>query len=160
MKTESGASSGVKPLDVDAHGTIELTLIVNGRAEHVRTRSDETILQVLRDELNLRGVREGCGVGMCGACRILLDGMPVSGCLLLAPMAVGHEIAGIEVLTPSGHLSDVQQAFADHTGFQCSYLAGNLCRCGSYVKILASVLDARDRLREAPSTARAANHRL
>jgi aerobic-type carbon monoxide dehydrogenase small subunit (CoxS/CutS family) len=186
MKPEGGAPRGAKPLPADAHGTIELTLVVNGRAEHVRTRSDETILQVLRDELNLLGVREGCGVGMCGACTILLDGKPVSGCLLLAPMAVGHEITTIEGLSPSGHLSDVQQAFADNTGFQCSYctpgfilaatallaeqpdataddarhyLAGNLCRCGSYVKILASVLDARDRLRLAPSTARATNRR-
>jgi aerobic-type carbon monoxide dehydrogenase small subunit (CoxS/CutS family) len=112
---------------------------------------------------------------MCGACTVLLDGRPVSGCLLLAPLAEGKEIVTIEGLEgPDGTLHPIQQAYVDHTGFQCSYctpgfilttkalldeqpspsreeakayLAGNLCRCGSYVKILDSVMDAADRLR-------------
>lgn len=167
-------STAAKPLAVDDEGRITLDLQVNGRPERVRARAHHTILQVLRDELNLYGVREGCGVGMCGACTVLVDGKPVSGCLMLAPMAVGHELTTVEGLeTPDGELHVVQQSFVDNTGFQCSYctpgfilattalleerpdvteeearqyLAGNLCRCGSYVKIMKSVLDARDRL--------------
>jgi len=174
MTFSNGQAAGVTPLPVDEEGKVTLTLTVNGRTERVAARAHHTILQVLRDELNLYGVREGCGVGMCGACTVLLDGKPVSGCLLLAPMAVGREITTIEGLeTPDGELHVVQQSFVDHTGFQCSYctpgfilatkalleekpdvtedeareyLAGNLCRCGSYVKIMDSVLDARDRL--------------
>lgn len=174
MTTTTPPSADLAPLPADEEGKLTLTLNVNGRTERVRARAHHTILQVLRDELNLYGVREGCGVGMCGACTILLDGRPVSGCLLLAPMAVGHEITTVEGLeTPEGELHVVQQAFVDNTGFQCSYctpgfilattallaerpdvtedeareyLAGNLCRCGSYVKIMKSVLDARDRI--------------
>ena len=171
--TSPASLSSVRPLEVDQDGRLTLTITVNGRRERVKARAHHTILQVLRDELHLTGVREGCGVGMCGACTVLVDGRPVSGCLLLAPMAVGHELTTIEGLArPSGELDVVQQAFIDHTGFQCSYctpgfilatkallaeqpqvseeearqyLAGNLCRCGSYVKIMRAVLDARDR---------------
>ena len=163
-----------EPLAADEDGKLDLTLHVNGRTERVRARAHHTILQVLRDELTLLGVREGCGVGMCGACTILVDGKAMSACLLLAPMAVGREITTVEGLeSPRADLDVVQQSFVDNTGFQCSYctpgfilatkallaekpdvtegeareyLAGNLCRCGSYVKILQSVLDARDRL--------------
>ncbi len=157
----------------DGDGHLTLTLRVNGRSERVRARPHHTLLQVLRDELGLYGVREGCGVGMCGACTVLVDGQIVSGCLMLAPMAEGHELTTIEGLeSPDGQLSEVQQAFADHTAFQCSYctpgfilatkallaqrpdattaeikeyLAGNLCRCGSYVKIMDAVLAIRNR---------------
>lgn len=174
MTTSTRPETGGVPLPVDEDHKLTLTLTVNGRSERVRARAHHTILQVLRDELHLYGVREGCGVGMCGACTVLLDGKPVSGCLLLAPMAVGHELTTIEGLeTADGELDVIQQSFIDNTGFQCSYctpgfilatkallaerpdvtedeareyLAGNLCRCGSYVKIMKSVLEARDRL--------------
>jgi aerobic-type carbon monoxide dehydrogenase small subunit (CoxS/CutS family) len=174
MTTSTAPATDGAPLPVDEDGKLTLTLTVNGRTERVRARAHHTILQVLRDELNLYGVREGCGVGMCGACTVLVDGKPVSGCLMLAPMAVGRELTTVEGLeTPEGELHVIQQSFIDHTGFQCSYctpgfilatkalleeqpnvtedeareyLAGNLCRCGSYVKIMDSVLDARDRL--------------
>jgi aerobic-type carbon monoxide dehydrogenase small subunit (CoxS/CutS family) len=146
---------------------IELTLHVNGAERSVRALPHHTLVDVLRDELSLASVREGCGVGMCGACTVLLDGEPVSGCLVLAATAEGRELATVESLAPDGvTLAPVQEAFADHTAFQCSfctpgflltaqrlleerpsasdeeiveYLAGNLCRCGSYVKILAAV---------------------
>jgi len=181
MTTSTAPTGGITPLFVDDDQKLTLSLTVNGRSERVRARAHHTILQVLRDELNLYGVREGCGVGMCGACTVLLDGKPVSGCLLLAPMAVGHEITTVEGLeTPEGELDVVQQSFIDNTGFQCSYctpgfilatkallaekpevtedeareyLAGNLCRCGSYVKIMKSVLDARDRIAAAGDAA-------
>ena len=135
---------------------------------------DETLLDVLRRELKLFGVREGCGIGMCGACTVLVDGQPVSSCLMLAALAEGKSILTIEGLAEGPTLHPIQQAFADHTAFQCSYctpgfilstkvllddrpapsvdeireyLSGNLCRCGSYVKIVEAVLDAAERLR-------------
>ena len=151
-----------------------LTLRVNGRSHRVKARTHHTLLDVLRNELKLFGTREGCGVGMCGSCTVLVDGLPMSSCLLLATLAQHREIITIEGLQgPLGELHPVQQAYIDHTGFQCSYctpgfilstvallsekpdvteeeareyLAGNLCRCGSYVKILQAVLDARDRM--------------
>jgi aerobic-type carbon monoxide dehydrogenase small subunit (CoxS/CutS family) len=159
---------------VDEDGRLTLHLSVNGRVRRVKARAHHTLLQVLRDGLSLFGAREGCGVGMCGSCTVLLDGKPVSSCLLLAPLAEGKDILTIEGLeSPTGDLHPIQQAFIDHTAFQCSYctpgfilttralleenprateeqareyLSGNLCRCGSYIKIMDAVLDARDRL--------------
>lgn len=167
--------SGPVPRALDAEGKLSLTLRVNGREHVVRARTHHTLLEVLRSEVGLTGPREGCGVGMCGACTVLVDGKPVSGCLMLAALAEGHELVTVEGLEgQNGELHPIQQAYVDHTGFQCSYctpgfilttkalldeqpdasredakhyLAGNLCRCGSYVKILDSVMDAKERLR-------------
>jgi carbon-monoxide dehydrogenase small subunit/isoquinoline 1-oxidoreductase alpha subunit/xanthine dehydrogenase YagT iron-sulfur-binding subunit len=149
-------------------------LKVNGSEEEKAVHTHHTLLEVLRDEYKLFGAREGCGIGMCGACTVLLDGKPASACLLLAPLAEGKEITTIEGLSEPGKLHPIQQAFIDHNAFQCSYctpgfilstkrlleenpqptaddvrhyLAGNLCRCGSYYKILDAVLDAAERLR-------------
>jgi aerobic-type carbon monoxide dehydrogenase small subunit (CoxS/CutS family) len=169
------AASGTPARPVDAEGRLNLTLRVNGRDEAVTARTHHTLLEVLRNELGLTGPREGCGIGMCGACTVLVDGRPVSSCLVLAPLAEGHDLVTVEGLAgPDGGLHPIQQAYLDHTAFQCSYctpgfilatkalldeqpeatreeaagyLAGNLCRCGSYVKILDAVMDARDHLR-------------
>jgi aerobic-type carbon monoxide dehydrogenase small subunit (CoxS/CutS family) len=146
---------------------VTLELHVNGSVERVSARPHHTLVDVLRDQLRLHSVRESCGVGMCGTCTLLLDGEPVSGCLVLAGAAEGREIRTVESLpSPSGELAPLQRAFVDTTAFQCSfctpgfllaatrlleenpaasdeqiveYLAGNLCRCGSYVKILDAV---------------------
>ncbi|HEV8534450.1 MAG TPA: (2Fe-2S)-binding protein [Candidatus Limnocylindria bacterium] len=169
------ASDAVAMRPVDMDGKVELTLRVNGRDHRVRARPHHTLLEVLRSELKLFGVREACAVGQCGACTVLADGKPVSSCLVLAPMAEGKEILTVEGLEgPNGELDPIQQSFVDHTAFQCSYctpgfllttkallaenpdpseddarayLAGNLCRCGSYVKILDAVMDAKERVR-------------
>ena len=161
-----------RPLDED--GKLSLTLRVNGRDHRVKARTHHTLLEVLRRDLKLFGTREGCGVGMCGACTVLVDGKPISSCLLPAPLAEGKDILTVEGLEgPNGELHVIQQAYIDHTAFQCSYctpgfilttkalleenptatadeareyLSGNLCRCGSYVKIMDAVMDARDRL--------------
>ena len=136
-----------------------MRLRVDGAEREVAAAPHHTLVDVLRDELSLSSIREACGVGMCGACTVLLDGEPVSGCLVLAATAEGREITTVAA-------RHVQDAFVEHTAFQCSfctpgftltaqrlleenprasdeeiaeYLAGNLCRCGSYVKILDAV---------------------
>lgn len=152
-----------------------IVLRVNGQDHQLEIKSHHTLLWVLRDHLKLFGVREGCGVGMCGACTALLDGQPVSTCLLFPAQVQGKEIVTIEGLAQNGELHPIQQAFVERTGYQCSfctpgfilttkalleehpnaseeeireYLAGNLCRCGSYVKIMDSVKLAQQRLAE------------
>jgi aerobic carbon-monoxide dehydrogenase small subunit len=127
-----------------------------------------TLLEYLRENLGLKGVKEGCGVGDCGACTVLLDGTPVNACLTLAVEADGCEVTTIEGLCRDGKLSGLQQAFIEHGAVQCGYcspgmiltaqgllaenpnpteqdvkraLAGNLCRCTGYDSIVAAVLD-------------------
>ena len=155
----------------------QLTLRVNGREHRVEAATHHTVLEVLRRELRLYSTREGCGVGMCGACTVLLDGQPVSSCLLLASEVRGRAIDTVEGMAEGDRLHPIQEAFVEHTAFQCSfctpgmllstqallaenpdpseeeikdYLAGNLCRCGSYLKIVAAVRSASERLRAAP----------
>jgi len=150
-----------------------ISLTVNGRAEVLRFEPTETLLEALRRELLLTSVREACGIGVCGSCTVLVDGRPVSSCLLLAAMAEGLDVKTVEAMADGDDLHPIQQAFVDHTAFQCSfctpgillatkallaenaqpsrdevrhYLAGNLCRCGSYRNIEDAVLDAADRL--------------
>jgi len=170
----SGNGHPLGPRPVDDDGKLLLTLRINGQEHKLRTRSHHTLLEVLRDDLKLIGTREGCGIGMCGACTVQVDGRPVSSCLLLAALCEGKELLTVEGLQASdGRLDPVQESFVEHTAFQCSYctpgfllaakallaetpnaspeevkeyLAGNLCRCGSYVKILDAVLAAKQRL--------------
>ncbi len=146
-----------------------MILNVNGSSYEVR-EGTRTLLEVVRDELGLVGAKEGCGVGMCGACTVLVDGKPISGCLTLAEQVTGKEIMTVEGLETDGQLHPIQQAFIDEQAFQCAYctpgfilaaaallnenpnpsedetreyLSGNLCRCGSYPNIVKAVRRAR-----------------
>ena len=147
--------------------TTECTLRVNGSATVVHVEPSARLIDVLRDRLGLTGTKEGCGNGECGACTVLLDGLPVNACLLVALEVEGRDITTIEgVLGPGGRLSLVQQAFVDHGGIQCGFcspgmimsatallkaspaptddeirdaLVGNLCRCTGYVQIMDAV---------------------
>jgi aerobic-type carbon monoxide dehydrogenase small subunit (CoxS/CutS family) len=133
---------------------MRIELRLNGRAATLEARSDEMLLAALRRE-GLLSVRETCGIGVCGACTVLLDGEPVSGCLTLAPQAAGREVTTVEGLDDS---DPVKRAFAEAHAFQCGWctpgfvltvkgtakgepveLGGNLCRCGCYVKIEEAV---------------------
>ena len=143
-----------------------ITANVNGRQRELSVKSNQTLLEVLRDDLRLKGTREGCSVGVCGSCTVLVDGKPVSSCLMLASNAEGREVLTIEGLARDGNLDPVQQAFLDHQAFQCGfctpgmimavkgllnenpkpdeaevrdYLSGNICRCGTYVEVMAAV---------------------
>jgi carbon-monoxide dehydrogenase small subunit len=142
-----------------------MILNVNGSKYEVETDA-RTLLDVLREDLGLMGTKEGCGVGMCGACTVLVGGKPLSSCLVLAEQVVGKEILTIEGLGRAENLHPVQQAFLDEGAFQCAYctpgfvlstvallaenpspsdeeireyLSGNLCRCGSYQNIIHAV---------------------
>jgi len=142
-----------------------MILKVNGNRHEVQ-EGMRTLLEVLRDDLGLVGTKEGCGIGMCGACTVLVDGKLVSGCLTLAVQVADKEIVTVEGLAKDGKLHPIQQAFIDERAFQCAYctpgfilstmalleenpdpsddeireyLAGNLCRCGSYQNIIKAV---------------------
>ena len=145
---------------------IELRTVVNGREIETSVKANQTLLEWLRDDLRLRGSREGCGVGVCGSCTVLVDGRPVSSCLMLATNAEEKEIQTIEGLAKGDELDPVQQAFLDQQAFQCGYctsgmimatkallssnptpteeevrdyLSGNICRCGTYQEVMAAI---------------------
>jgi aerobic-type carbon monoxide dehydrogenase small subunit (CoxS/CutS family) len=143
-----------------------IVLNVNGAKLHVDAPGDETLLSVLRNRLNLTGTKYGCGEGECGACTVLLDGHAVKSCQTLMSEAAGAKITTIEGLELHGQLSPVQQAFLDAGAFQCAYctpgmimratamlavtpapseaqivsgMNGNVCRCGTYPRIIEAV---------------------
>jgi aerobic carbon-monoxide dehydrogenase small subunit len=145
---------------------IEIRTIVNGREMEAVVKPNQTLLEWLRDDLRLRGSVEGCGVGVCGSCTVLVEGRPVSSCLMLATNIEGKEVMTIEGLAPGDELDPVQQAFLENQAFQCGYctpgmimatkgllssnphpteeevrdyLSGNICRCGTYSEVLAAV---------------------
>jgi aerobic carbon-monoxide dehydrogenase small subunit len=146
--------------------TITILTTINGSRQEAAVRPNQTLLEFLRENLSLQGSVEGCGVGVCGSCTVLVDGRPVSSCLMLASNAEGKKVTTIEGLSHSGELDPVQRAFLKHQAFQCGYctpgmimavkglladnphpseeqardyLSGNLCRCGTYSEVLAAV---------------------
>lgn len=145
----------------------QIVLKVNGKAFELSIEPNRTLISVLREELDLTGTKEGCGVGECGACTVLVDGKNVNSCLAFAVDMTGKEIITIEGLAPKqGEVHPIQQAFIDHGAIQCGFcspgmimstkalldvndspteedirkaLSGNLCRCTGYVKIVDAV---------------------
>jgi aerobic-type carbon monoxide dehydrogenase small subunit (CoxS/CutS family) len=155
---------------------VRLKLNVNGEAQEVLFHEYKTLLEVLREELGLTGTKHGCELGECGACAVLVDGVPVLSCLELAVQCEGADIQTVEGLAQGGELHPLQAAFADLGGSQCGYctsgmlmtakalldqepapsrerikeaISGNLCRCTGYNQIWDSIEDAARRLREA-----------
>jgi carbon-monoxide dehydrogenase small subunit len=143
-----------------------VTLSVNGRTYELLTYPHKTLLEVLREDLQLTGAKESCGEGACGSCTVLLDGLPVRSCLLLALEAEGRDITTIEGLAKEGELHPIQKAFVEHHAIQCGIctpgmiltakalldttpepteeeirlaLSGNICRCTGYAKIVGAV---------------------
>jgi carbon-monoxide dehydrogenase small subunit len=146
-----------------------VTATVNGEPVEFLCEPQETLLDVLRDTLNLTGSKEGCGSGDCGACSVIIDGRLMCSCLMLGAEAEGHSIETIESLAQGETLHPLQQKFLEHAALQCGFctpgflvaakalldrhpdptetearywLAGNLCRCTGYDKIIRAVMDA------------------
>jgi carbon-monoxide dehydrogenase small subunit len=151
-------------------------ITINGLLREVAVPANRTLLDLLREDLDLTGTKHGCGEGDCGSCTVLLDGEPVNACLVLAAEAEGREVTTIEGLAGGSLLHPVQQAFVDAGAVQCGYctpgmvlvaaalvarnpsptesdvrhaISGNFCRCTGYQKIVEAVLTASARVREA-----------
>lgn len=149
--------------------SLEIQLTVNGVPRTVRSAPYRTLLQMLRDDLELTGTKDGCSQGDCGACVVVMDNQAVNSCLVLAPQAQGANIITIEGLAVDGELSTLQASFSAKWGLQCGFctpgvlmssyallqrnpdpsteeirraIAGNLCRCTGYTPIVNSVLHA------------------
>ena len=149
-----------------------VTLTINGDRTEVLCEPRQTLLEVLRNNLDLTGTKEGCSNGNCGACTVLMDGRPVVSCLVLAVEAEGAELRTIEGVACGSHLDEVQSAFLEGAALQCGictpgfivqtealleanpnpsedeirfYLAGNLCRCTGYDKIVRAVQAAAEK---------------
>jgi carbon-monoxide dehydrogenase small subunit len=144
----------------------QVRLTVNGILYELRIQPWEALLEVIRDDLGLTGTKEGCGLGECGACTVIMDGKAVNSCLVLAVEADGKQITTIEGLADDDKLHPVQEAFIEHGGLQCGFctpgmimsakalldenpnpseeeirrgIAGNFCRCTGYTKIIESI---------------------
>ncbi|HUC17829.1 MAG TPA: (2Fe-2S)-binding protein [Acetobacteraceae bacterium] len=157
--------------------SVSVSLSVNGVAREVALDDPRiTLLDLLRERLDLTGTKKGCDRGQCGACTVLVDGRRINSCLALAASCDGAEVLTIEGLAKDGELHPVQAAFIAHDGFQCGFctpgqimsavgllseaqagddperireaMSGNLCRCGAYAGIVAAILDAHDQLTE------------
>jgi len=153
-----------------------VTTSINGQPVEYLCEPGQTLLDVLRNDLNLTGTKEGCGSGDCGACSITVDGRLVCACLVLGVEADGKEIGTIEGIANKDKLHVIQEKFLEHAALQCGictpglvvatkslleenptpteeearyYLAGNLCRCTGYDKIIRAVLDAADTMKGA-----------
>jgi xanthine dehydrogenase YagT iron-sulfur-binding subunit len=157
---------------IPAPHKIPLSLTVNGVEKKLEAAPWTTLLDALRDHLDLTGTKKGCDHGQCGACTVLVDGRRINSCLTLALMKDGATILTIEGLAKDGALHPLQQAFIDHDAFQCGYctsgqicsaagliaegraktpeeirelMSGNICRCGAYPNIVAAIRQAMER---------------
>jgi len=157
-----------------ADAKVTIALEVNGEPAEVAFAPHKTLLEVLREDLNLTGTKHGCELGECGTCTVLLDGTPVLSCLVLGLACAGHKVKTVEGMAQAGRLHPLQETFADLGAAQCGYctpafllaaeallianpkptrqeikegLAGNLCRCTGYIKIYEAVELAAARMR-------------
>ncbi|HEX2526146.1 MAG TPA: (2Fe-2S)-binding protein [Geminicoccus sp.] len=156
-----------KPISAaDQAQRIPITLTVNGVAHQLEVEPWTSLLDLLREQLDLTGTKKGCDHGQCGACTVLVDDRRVNACLTLAVMKDGAKVTTIEGLAENGKLHPLQDAFIEHDAFQCGYctpgqicsavgllkegrakerheirelMSGNLCRCGAYVNIVAAI---------------------
>ncbi len=160
--------------DEDAMKTLTLHTSINGRLYTLEVAPNQTLLDLLRDGLGFTGTKRGCEIGECGACTVLVDGVAVNSCLVLAPQAEGREITTVEGLAAGKKLTPLQEAFLDHDAVHCGFctpgmlmsatdllhhnpspgdhdirvaISGNLCRCTGYVQIVEAIADAAERER-------------
>ena len=160
---------------IEARSNVRMKLQVNGEEVETLFAPYKTLLEVLREDLNLTGTKHGCELGECGACAVLLDGAPVLSCLVLAVECEGKQIETVEGLARGPELHPLQAAFADLGGTQCGYctpgilmtakallekepdadrerireaISGNLCRCTGYLQIYESIEEGARRMRE------------
>jgi xanthine dehydrogenase YagT iron-sulfur-binding subunit len=164
---DGAAQPGATPSPLPKKAAV--TLIVNGIERHFSVLPWVSLLDALRDHLDLTGTKKGCDHGQCGACTVLVDGRRINSCLTLAVMRDGAHVTTIEGLVTDGALDPLQQAFIDHDAFQCGYctpgqicsgvgliaegraksadeirelMSGNICRCGAYPNIVAAIQQA------------------
>lgn len=156
--------------------TREIKFTVNGRKVGLKVRENDTLLTVIREALGFKGTKEVCGIGECGACTVLKDGVPVSSCIELAVRADGCQIETVEGVASEGKLHPLQAAFIENSAFQCGYctsgmimmakslvesrkgggplneaevrdyMSGNLCRCTGYKQIIDAVMQASEEM--------------
>lgn len=169
----AGAATAAETDGAAADSTaVAVTLMVNGQERALRVDTRTTLLDALREHLDLSGTKKGCDQGACGACTVLVDGRRINSCLTLAVMQSGRRITTIEGLANGEQLHPVQAAFIRNDGFQCGYctpgqicsavaciaeghtksdaeirewMSGNLCRCGAYTNIVAAVREAAEK---------------
>jgi xanthine dehydrogenase YagT iron-sulfur-binding subunit len=157
------------PANLSMPDRIAVTLIVNGAERNLNILPWTTLLDALREHLELTGTKKGCDHGQCGACTVLVEGRRINSCLTLAVMKDGAKVTTIEGLATDGTLHPLQQAFIDHDAFQCGYctpgqicsavgliaegraktpdeirelMSGNICRCAAYPNIVAAIQQA------------------
>ncbi len=145
---------------------VEISAVVNGTSVVLRTPANRTVLSILREDLHLTGVKEGCGIGECGACTVIMNGKAVNACMVLAPKMDGATITTIEGLSEGEELHPLQRAFIEHGAVQCGFctpgmilsakalldenphptrleiregISGNLCRCTGYQQIVDAI---------------------
>ena len=167
METFMATIAARNPDPIAPPGKLRIRLTVNGVERQLEVAPWTTLLDALRDHLDLTGTKKGCDHGQCGACTVLLDGRRINSCLTLAVMKDGGAVTTIEGLEQNGELHALQQAFVEHDAFQCGYctsgqicsaagllaegkaktadevrelMSGNLCRCGAYPNIVAAIL--------------------